>query len=134
MVFKRSIYIPFRLADPFGILFYSKVLDLSHDIYEAWVKKLGIQWKDWFDNPKWALPIRAVTTHYLKPIYPGKSYDVWVKPKRIQNSSFVLNFQFRKNGTPHCEIETVHAFIDKKTKKKIPIPKEIAKKLLSSGL
>lgn len=128
MPFKAKVPIRFNQADPGGILFFGNVYPIAHDVYEDFVKALGFTWNEWFANPEWAVPIRHSSCEYFAPMFAGKMIDVEVKVERVGDSSFTLRYEF-KSDRPHCKVELVHTFIDKKTFGKRTMPSEIRGKL-----
>ncbi len=123
ILYQREIYIPFHLGDAAGILFFGHVFSLAHEVYEFFVQeKLNISWTEWFNHPKWIVPIKQTQASYQLPLQIGKTYLVSLSLKQMRTSSFVLVYQFSQKGQIFCEVETVHVFCDKKTFQKCFIP------------
>ena len=119
----------FHQADPAGILFFGHVGALAHDAYEAFVEHLGFSWREWFENPEWAVPIRKTSCEYLKPMRAGEELTIVVGIEKIGESSITLNYDFRCKGETHAEMQIVHVFLDKKARAKMPIPSVVRRKL-----
>ena len=129
MSFVARVPIRFNQADPGGILFFAKVYEIAHDVYEDFVRSLGFEWKAWFQNESWAVPIRHSTCEYYAPIWAGMAVDVTVNLERVGESSFTIKYDFKSGDKRRCTVELVHTFLDKKTIGKMPIPSEIRGKL-----
>jgi acyl-CoA thioester hydrolase/1,4-dihydroxy-2-naphthoyl-CoA hydrolase len=129
MTFRSSIYVPFHLADPGGVLFFGHAFSLAHEAYEQLVQsEWGFIWGDWFQNPDWVVPIKKAEANYLAPIQAGQACLIEVEVAAVSTSSFTLKSVLSQQ-TPCCEVFTVHVFCDRATKKKQPIPQGVAKQI-----
>lgn len=133
MSYQQNITIFFDDCDPGGIVFYGNYYRLTHRVFEDFVRSLEIPWKDWFNNPKWAVPLRKSQAEYLKPLWAGQTYAVHVALLKIGESSVTVEFKILDHDKNLCSrVETTHVFIDPKKGRKIKIPAELKKKLLPS--
>lgn len=132
MTFRSLIYVPFHLADPGGILFFGHAFSLAHEAYEQFVQnEWGFVWEDWFQNPAWVVPIKKAEANYLAPIKAGQTCLIEVGVAAVSTSSFTLKSMFSQQQVPCCEVITIHVFCDRATKKKRPIPEEVAALILT---
>lgn len=123
--FECSIFIPFHLGDPAGILFFGHVFSLTHQAYEQFViQKMNCSWQDWFQNPHWFVPIRHTEAQYNSPIYVGQKCIFKLSIDSIGRSSFTLLTHLSQQRDC-CLVKTTHVFCDSKTKQKMPIPAHI---------
>lgn len=130
--YRRSIFTPFQLSDAAGIVFFGHIFSLSHEVYEQFIQeKLGITWDDWFKNKDWMIPIKQTHANYFAPLLAGLWYQVHLELKQMTNSSFTLVYRFYRENVEHCQVETLHVFCNRDTRKKEPIPEEIREKLES---
>lgn len=133
MTFRSSVYIPFHLADPGGILFFGHVFALAHEAYEQFVQnELGCDWEYWFQNPNWIVPIKKAEANFLSQIQAGQNCTVDVEVVAVSTSSFTLRSTLSQQ-IPCCEVLTVHIFCDRALKTKRAIPQEIAPKITLVG-
>ena len=110
-------------------MFFGSAFELMHASYEDFVVSLGFEWAFWFNNPEWAIPIRATEAEYLNVIRPGEKLTIGISVLKIGESSFSLSFKFQQKGKTACLVKSTHSFLDKKTGQKRPIPDEIREKL-----
>lgn len=129
--FKWESKLRFNQADPSGWMFYGAAFELMHACYEDFIGSLGFSWQSWFNNPEWALPIRATQAEYLNIVRPGEALQMLVSIEKIGETSFTLNFECRQRDQNCFHLKSTHAFLDKKTGQKRPIPSEIRQKLES---
>lgn len=129
-VYERTVFTPFQLGDPAGIVFFGHLFSLAHEVYEQFIQeKLSITWSDWFNNEEWIVPIKQTQASYFVPLFAGLWYQVRLELKQMTTSSLTLVYRFYKEEVEHCQIEILHVFCDRRTKKKLSIPQEIRNKL-----
>lgn len=121
--------IRFHEADPAGILFFGRSLEMAHDHYEEWIKSLGHSFKDWFQSKEFIVPIRKSECEYYKPLFPGQEYEVILTVKEIGDSSFTTRTQFTSKEGLHMEVLLTHVFTNPKEFKKMAIPSAIKSQL-----
>jgi acyl-CoA thioesterase FadM len=129
--FVKTARIRFRQGDPAGIMFFADSYKIAHDAYEDFISFLGIDWKDWFNNPDWAVPIRHSSCEHLRPMLPSQTYEVRVAVDRVGKSSFTLKYFFELDEHIYAEVSLVHTFINKKSRSKTSIPSDIRDRLES---
>lgn len=127
--FSHPIRLRFRQADPAGILFFGTVYPLAHDAYEEFIQHLGFEWKEWFQNPEWAVPIRHSSCEHYLPMTPAQTYHARVVADRIGESSFTLKYVFEESQKTYCEVSLVHTFLNKKTREKMNLPSLVRERL-----
>jgi acyl-CoA thioester hydrolase/1,4-dihydroxy-2-naphthoyl-CoA hydrolase len=123
---RYSLPLPFHLADPAGVLFFSHVFTLFHQAFEYFiVDQLHCPWNEWFQNPTWVVPIKKAEAEYHSPLLAGEECHIDLIPIEIISSSFSLQSKFYQKK--HCcTLYTVHVFCCRSTKHKIPIPSQHA--------
>lgn len=130
MKFEYDLFLSFHLADPAGILFFGHVFTLAHQIYEQFVyDHLSIEWKDWFYNGKWFIPIKHTEATYHKPLLAGDRCKIDVFIEEVKNSSFSLTYHFYQEQVLCCTVKTTHVFCDRLTQTKQIIPQSVAEQL-----
>ena len=123
--FSTIIPLRFRLGDPAGISFFANVYPLSHDAFEDFVQYLGFEWKLWFENKDWGVPLRHTSCEYRRPMVPGNDCEITVLVEKIGETSLAMKYVFRSLSTVCAEVLMVHTFMDIKSMSKRPIPSEI---------
>ena len=125
MAFETRFRIRFHDADAAGILFHGNILHLAHNAFEEFLDHVGISWRDYFQNEKYAAPIRKAEIDFYKPLAVGESYSIKVSVAHVGNTSFSIHYRFLDEGRVAAEVKTIHVFVDPKTVTKLPIPKHI---------
>lgn len=127
--FTTSIQIKFREADPAKIMFFGNILDITHDVFEEFIQAAGFQWKEWFLQKDWIIPIRHCEVDFLKPFLAGEKYQVTVSVDSFSNSSFKLNYCYFSSSGDHAQVSMVHTFLDAKNMNKIEVPQIVKMRL-----
>lgn len=129
-LFQKRVFIPFHLCDAAGVIFFGSVYGLAHEIYEQFVMEwLGMDWKGWFQNSEWIVPIKHSEADYYAPLCGGQWVDVEMELTRVGKTSLAFTFRFLRDGAECCAVKTVHVFCDRATKAKRGIPEVVLAKL-----
>lgn len=120
--YSYSCFIPFHLADPAGILFFSHVFTLFHQAFECFIIDRFQSWNSWFQNPDWIVPIKHATADYYSPLHAGKECLLELSIDKISTTSFKMKTLFYQTEQLCCTTHTVHVFCDRSNQQKIPIP------------
>lgn len=134
MGFARRVLVRFDEADPRGILFYGRVQELSHRVFEEFVvTELVGRWEDWFLSDSFIVPIRHAEATFHQPMRPGREYEAQLEVARLGESSFEIATRFLTVDTPLpalcAETRVVHVFADAHRLAKIPIPSALRARL-----
>lgn len=122
-MYKSQIKVRFSDCDAGGRIFYSRIFEYAHIVFEDLIiNKSGI--KDFFISNEYAVPITKCSAIFHKPILMHTELEVSVFVLSLGSHSFSLKYSFELNKILHAEVETVHVFIDKASNNKIKIPKD----------
>ena len=123
--------INFYDCDPAGILFYARLFEINHSVYEAMINSFELKENYWF-NDKFVVPIIKTDGAYFKPLKSGETVSINLSVTQMKENSFELTYEWIDNtGELAAKARTVHVFVDKKRWKKIPIFEEITQGLES---
>jgi YbgC/YbaW family acyl-CoA thioester hydrolase len=123
--------INFYDCDPAGILFYAKLFEISHSIYEEMISSFKLK-ENYWSNESFVVPIIKTDGAYFKPLKAGDIVSINLSVTLLKGSSFELTYEWiDKTGELAAKARTVHVFVDKKKWKKIPISGDIVKGLES---
>ena len=102
-------------CDPAGVLFFGKIFDLAHSVYEEFLIEKGIA-SEIFANGECIFPIISASSKYYKPIRHMDQINILLSIPELRNASFELNFQFLDVKNEICAVvSTVHVCINKAT-------------------
>ena len=121
-MFTCPVSVRFQEADFRGILFFARILQLAHEVYEDFVvAELGVTWDEWFGSPDWIVPIKHAEATFHRPLRPGRRFQAEAGIGRLSESSFELVTRFFETGGPVRELcaetRTIHVFVDNRFRK-----------------
>ena len=129
-VLKRNITVRLHDTDAAGILFFARQFYFAHDIYEDFMKEIGIPISKALLEGDYIIPIVHAESQFLKPLRVGDQIDVSLKIASIGNSSYTLEYDFSdQSGTPVGKTKTVHVTIDRASGAKTALPETLRKGL-----
>lgn len=127
--FSATLPIRFRQGDPAGISFFANVYSMAHDTFEDFVQHLGFDWKMWFANEEWGVPLRHTACDYFQPLIPGKVSTITVLVENLGESSIKMKYLIKNNEKVAAEVTLVHTFMSMKTRTKMPMPSIVRDRL-----
>lgn len=129
-IYRRTLQLRFREADPAGIMYFANIFSLAHDTFEDFIQAAGLDWKEWFKEPQVIVPIRHTECDFRSPFRPGETYEIQATVAQFRETSLQMQYVFLQGSRVHAVVKMVHAFLDPRTKQKTPIPENIKKHLL----
>jgi acyl-CoA thioesterase FadM len=148
MALTRTVTVRFDEADARGILFYGRLQELAHRVFEDFVvSEVVPRWEDWFLSPEFIVPIKHAEATFYRPMRPGHEYRAELELVRIGESSFDVRVRFWDAATVEraatgpteradttgpvlcAETRVSHVFADATRFRKIPIPSALRSRL-----
>ena len=131
----------FGETDAAGVVHFLQLFKWCHEAWEESLERYGIALKDIFPttqiNPSKqniSLPVVHCEANYSKPLYVGDSINIELYPEKVNDSSFILRFQFKMNGDQIGTTNIKHVSINPITRKKCALSKQINLWLNESNL
>lgn len=127
-IFSYTSRLYFSEADPAGIMFYSRAMELSHKAWEEFIaEKIG--WNTWFANPDFAFPIIDSHCKFLSPCRAGQEIYISLSIIKLGNSSLSINFLAKQNEKDCFSQSLSFVCVDKKSFQKTDLPQDIKENL-----
>jgi YbgC/YbaW family acyl-CoA thioester hydrolase len=124
-MFKAKKKINFYDCDPAGILFYAKIYELCHSVYEEMIQSFNLE-ENYWTNDDYVVPIIHSEANYKKPLLYNFFVEIELSVKSISTSAFKLFYSCKNEAGEVCvEVETTHVFVNKKTWKKKAIKDDV---------
>ena len=127
---KRTVR--FGETDAAGVVHFVQLFKWCHEAWEESLEKYGIGLTDIFPTTQMnsseydvALPVVHCEANYFQPLYVGDSIDMELYPEKINDSSFVLRFKFKKNGEKIGTTNINHISINPITREKCSLTKQM---------
>ena len=131
MAFIYRTQIKLHDTDAAGLLFFANQFSIVHDAYEQVLEKFGCSFTTMLKKRSYFLPIVHAESDYKAPLFVGDRISIAITVGHIGETSFsfeyvIRNAQKKIVGTA----KTIHVTINKKSHKKITLPKELRTKLI----
>ena len=131
----------FGETDSAGVVHFLELLKWSHETWEESLERYGIVLKEIFPkNPfntnqvNVALPVIHCEAKFFQPLYVGDTINIELNPEKINESSFLIRFKFKKNGEKISTTNIKHVSINPFTREKCALSKQINLWLRDSNL
>ena len=113
-------------TDAAGLLFFSHQLEIMHDAYEALLESIGFGFAELIRHKDFFLPIVHAEADYKAPLFVGDVIEIRVAVEHVGETSFTFSYILQNaKGVVVGTGRTVHVTTDKKTRKKIPLPRDM---------
>ncbi len=122
----------FGETDAAGVVHFLQLFKWCHEAWEESLERYGIALKDIFPTTQInlskqdvSLPVVHCEANYFKPLYVGDSINIELYPEKVNDSSFILRFKFKKNGEQIGTTNIRHVSINPITREKCSLSKQI---------
>jgi 1,4-dihydroxy-2-naphthoyl-CoA hydrolase len=125
-VYLRTIH--FQDTDAAGVVYFANVLAMCHEAYESSLAQTGINLKEFFTHPGFALPIVHASIDFLHPMFCGQLYEIHVKPRAVDARKLEISYSLHLSKEPESfasKATTVHVCINPVTRDRLNLPAEI---------
>tara|TARA_B100000214_G_scaffold223131_1_gene162359 strand:+ start:42 stop:500 length:459 start_codon:yes stop_codon:yes gene_type:complete len=136
---KRTVR--FGETDAAGVVHFLELFRWCHETWEESLEKYGVELQEIFPTTQInkcqldvALPVVHCEANYFHPLYVGDTIYIELNPEIINDSSFILRFEFVKNGEKIGTINIKHVSINRITREKCELSKQIKLWLSESSL
>jgi len=119
-----------RHIDAAGVIFYPRLLELTHEAYEALLDELGQPLADTLASGRPIAPIVRCEANYRRPMTIGMELTIEVSVVREGKSSYTLGYIFRDDaGQEMAMAQVTHAAIDRGTGRSVRLTDEMRRGL-----
>ena len=132
---EHEVTVRFHHVDSAGILYFSRVFELCHEVLEELLQAAGFPLNDVLRAHDWLMPIVHASSEYRKPMRLGEKIRVGVLIDRVGDSS--LSFKYRlmgEDGDLRAEVSLVHVVLNADTFQSRAVPAEFLEALRSQGV
>jgi len=93
MPFSYTRTVRFQDTDAAGVVYFTNVLAMCHEAYEASLAASGINLKAFFSNPSVAFPIIHASVDFYRPMFAGDRLMIQLTPKQVAGDEFEIAYQ-----------------------------------------
>lgn len=126
MSFAYPFTVPLAYVDAAGILFFSRIFEICHEAYEAFLRDRGSCLEDHLGRQGWVLPIVHAEVDFVAPLRLGDHVEIQIEVERMGTSSVTLAFHLIRGGQPPCAIvRHVHVAVQRDSFRPRPLPASV---------
>jgi 1,4-dihydroxy-2-naphthoyl-CoA hydrolase len=93
MPFTYTRAVHFQDTDAAGVVYFTNVLAMCHEAYEASLAASGINLKAFFSNRDRAIPIIHASVDFYRPMFVGDLLAIQLTPKQVGSDEFEITYQ-----------------------------------------
>ena len=129
MPFTYPRMIRFDETDAAGVVYFSNVLTLCHEAYEASLAAMGIDLRQFFGGGAIAVPIVHAAVDFFHPLYCGDRLLISLTPKAQSEHRFEIAYQIAPEHDPVQQFSratTIHVCINRGDRQKTALPEDLS--------
>ena len=125
MAFETQIQVRFGHVDPAGIVYYPRIYDYVHDVFEElWERHVGVRYYQLLLERSIGFPLVRADVSFVSPLRFGDRPAVRVGTFHLGRSSLGLRYLFRVDGRPCVDARMTTACVNVSSMQSMPIPPE----------
>lgn len=125
LMFEYPRTIRFPDTDAAGVVYFTQILSICHEAYEASLQASGVELRTFFSRGAIAVPITHTAADFRRPLMCGDAIAVQLSPTQTGDDSFEIQYQVLKEGKPAAIATTRHVCIDTATRQRRPLTPEL---------
>lgn len=119
---EEIVVIRFSDADPAGVVFYPRALELAHAAVEEMIRRSPIGWAGWFASPEYAAPLRHAEADFLRPMRAGNEVTARARVEKLGETSVTFGVEFvDADGEIAARVVTKHVMVSKANGRAVPL-------------
>lgn len=127
-IYKRKIR--FQDTDAAGVIFFPNQFSFYQEAFEIFLESLGYDIAAMAQKKEYHLPVVHAEADYSAPLYLGDTIEIQLKVTHVGNSSLTFQADILKQGPIRAGcVKVLHVSVDARTRKKIPLPQGLRKKM-----
>ena len=125
--YEHERIVRFQDTDAAGVVYFTAVLNICHEAYEASLATAAINLRDFFSNQgSVAVPIAHAQVDFFQPLFCGDRLRIQIKPRLLSPQSFELEYQvYAVKPRPAAIALTRHVCIDPRSRAQQPLPNDL---------
>jgi 1,4-dihydroxy-2-naphthoyl-CoA hydrolase len=127
MQFTYNRTVRFQDTDAAGVVYFTNVLAMCHEAYEASLAASGINLQSFFNNSEAAIPIIHASVDFFRPMFCGDKLLIHLTPQQQNENQFEITYQIVAASSEQqlAKAITRHVCIDPVTRTRNQLPTEI---------
>jgi 1,4-dihydroxy-2-naphthoyl-CoA hydrolase len=115
-IYQRTVQ--FQDTDAAGVVYFSNLLAMCHEAYEASLSAAGMDLRRFFSPVEEVYPITHAEVDFFRPLFCGDRLTIHLNPRQTQSSDFEVRYQIYLSDSPEkpvSEAMTWHIAVDSTT-------------------
>ncbi len=125
MSFTYNRTIRLQDTDAAGVVYFSHVLSICHEAYEASLEASSIYLKAFFTHPSIAFPIVHANVDFFRPMFCGDQLEISLIPHKLGVNKFEVNYEIIVENVLVAKAVTRHVCIDAVSRSKQDLSAEM---------
>jgi len=126
MQFEYQRIIRFQDTDAAGVVYFAQILSICHEAYEASLRQVGIELKQFFGRGAIAVPITHTSADFKRPLMCGDVVTIHFTPTQKTTDSFEIHYTvLQAEGKSAATVTTHHVCIDTANRQRHPLTLEL---------
>ena len=122
-IYNRTIHL--QDTDAAGVVYFSNVLSICHEAYEASLEASNIHLKAFFTHPPVAFPVVHANVDFFRPMCCGDKLEVSLIPHKLGVNKFEVNYEIMVENVLVAKAVTRHVCIDAVSRSKQDLSAEM---------
>lgn len=125
--YRYATRVRFQDVDLAGVVFFARYFEFVHDAWGELLRERGLAIEELLREGTFVLPLKHVEADYLRPLRAGDPIEVQLVATRPGERELSLGWRIVTSGgaTVHAVVTTVHAAVDVRAFKAIPLPERL---------
>lgn len=128
MAFVYQRIVRFQDTDAAGVVYFTNILAICHEAYEASLAASGIDLKQFFSPVGVVIPLTHAEADFFQPLFCGDRLNINLTPLEPNNNEFEVLYtmwNMDKPGRLLSQAKTRHVCIDPATRTRTDLPPEM---------
>ncbi len=123
--FTSTIHVRFGHVDPAGIVYYPRIYDYIHEVFESmWEEHVGQDYHDLLLNRRIGFPLAHSEVDFKAPLKFGSHPEVRATCIKLGNASLGMRYRIMLDGVLCVDARMTTVCVNTKTMKSIRFPDE----------
>ena len=123
--YQTSIHVRFGHVDPAGIVYFPKIYDYIHEVFESlWEEHVNERYYQLLLERRIGFPLVHSEVNFMSPLLFGSHPEVHATCFRLGNSSLGMRYRFWLDGKECVDARMTTACVHTKTMKSMLFPDE----------
>ncbi|MGL5082220.1 MAG: acyl-CoA thioesterase [Microcoleaceae cyanobacterium] len=117
--------IQFQDTDAAGVVYFSNLLSMCHEAYEASLAFSQINLRSFFSSSEFAIPIVHANIDFYQPIFCGDRIFIDLTRQQLTETEFEIHYRIsnsENNQSLVAKAATKHVCISPSSRKRQPLP------------